>query len=250
MSMRPGQAKGPNVSKNGTGSGGLTAVAHNDSASVQMTGDGTSGNPLQSIVKISASAGNQLSVNADGLFVAAGGGGGLSIFERNNFLANCESNLQTDGASHGMGGSGAGGCASLFRNVVTGNVTKIGTYFLTASGGNFIVGLYDDDPVTHTPRNLLATSVSTAPIAGFQAVTIPSTPLTAGVNYWIAISFDRTNLAPCSFHAEPLIFDVAVHNPFVYAFYSGTLNLLPASGSGVWSPNAAVHCIPYLNLQS
>ncbi|MEI6186996.1 MAG: hypothetical protein WCP46_00645 [Alphaproteobacteria bacterium] len=51
-------------------SSAISTVAHTDSYSIALTGSGTSGSPLIANVKVSATAGNQLSINSDGLFVA------------------------------------------------------------------------------------------------------------------------------------------------------------------------------------
>ncbi|TDC31385.1 hypothetical protein E1211_22645 [Micromonospora sp. 15K316] len=63
-----------------TGGGGLTAVAVQDTPSVDLNGDGTAGNPVTATVSPSADADNALTVGSDGrLFVATStGGGGLT----------------------------------------------------------------------------------------------------------------------------------------------------------------------------
>jgi hypothetical protein len=53
-----------------TSTGGISAIATTDSASVDFTGDGTSTTPLTAVSKVSTTAGNALSVDANGLYVA------------------------------------------------------------------------------------------------------------------------------------------------------------------------------------
>lgn len=48
-----------------------TTITANDTSTVDLSSSGTSGHVLQAAVKVSATAGNQIAVNADGLFVPA-----------------------------------------------------------------------------------------------------------------------------------------------------------------------------------
>lgn len=48
----------------------LAAIASNDSLSVQITGDGTAGNPLQANLLLDPAGDNQLQIGANGAYVA------------------------------------------------------------------------------------------------------------------------------------------------------------------------------------
>ena len=48
----------------------LTAIASNDSLSINITGDGTAGNPLQANLLLDPAGDNQLQIGANGAYVA------------------------------------------------------------------------------------------------------------------------------------------------------------------------------------
>lgn len=52
-------------------SSGISTVAHNNTSSVTLSGSGTSGSNLNAVVNISASAGNTLTLNSDGLYATS-----------------------------------------------------------------------------------------------------------------------------------------------------------------------------------
>jgi hypothetical protein len=53
-----------------TSTGGISAITTTDSSSVDFSGDGTTATPLTAVSKVSTTAGNALSVDANGLYVA------------------------------------------------------------------------------------------------------------------------------------------------------------------------------------
>lgn len=57
---------------------GLSAVSADDTTTTTVGGDGTPGTPLTVDVKVSATAGNQITVDGTGLYVPTGGGGGIT----------------------------------------------------------------------------------------------------------------------------------------------------------------------------
>lgn len=52
----------------GGGTGGLTSVAITDSTTVDLSGNGTSGNPISAAVKVAATSGNLIVETPDGLY--------------------------------------------------------------------------------------------------------------------------------------------------------------------------------------
>lgn len=62
------------------GEGGLVAVSTDDTSTVELSGDGTTGDPIEADVKISSTSGNQLTVDASGLYVPESGGNPLAVF--------------------------------------------------------------------------------------------------------------------------------------------------------------------------
>jgi hypothetical protein len=61
-----------------TGGGGITSITATDSSSIDFSGNGTTGTPLTAVSKVSATAGNALTINTDGLFVPTATAGGIS----------------------------------------------------------------------------------------------------------------------------------------------------------------------------
>jgi hypothetical protein len=74
------------IGATGGGGGGLTTVATQDSATVVLAGDGTSGNPLTATVAPSADAGNSLAYGSDGRLLVPGDHGFFAMWEDLNLV--------------------------------------------------------------------------------------------------------------------------------------------------------------------
>lgn len=81
----------------GTGGGtpGLTAVAVEDTETLDMSGDGTAGSPIKGDVKVSADPGNIISAHADGLFAQAPQQGSTAIAVEDSSTVDLQGNGTT-----------------------------------------------------------------------------------------------------------------------------------------------------------
>lgn len=129
--MRPGQAKGPSVTK--TGGGGLASVSTSDTNTIDFTGDGTGGSPLEADLKISANAGNSATAVADGLYVPPVGISTVNVGDTDSIDLN---------------GNGVG--AAILGSVKLSNLNRNDLAINAAGGGGLTAGMWSQHSPVHS----------------------------------------------------------------------------------------------------
>jgi hypothetical protein len=149
-----------------------TPLTVTDSSTVDLTSSGTAGHNVTAVVKVSATAGNVLAVNADGLFVPAAAAGVDTNWKLPNSPADGALLLSTGVGSPETVASGAAGKSTWLTKGTVGQSLSI-------------------DPVTGNPywRNKQDTLPQTSPTAGLQLFAAigsssPTDPASSGV--WLA----------------------------------------------------------------
>jgi hypothetical protein len=79
---------------------GTTSVSATDSSTIDFSGNGTVATPLTAVSKVSATAGNALTANPDGLFVPTVSGGGISTDLGQRLILGSDSKAFEDKSGH------------------------------------------------------------------------------------------------------------------------------------------------------